>query len=353
MRKETFPGPFELECGEALPELQVTYHLWGDPARQPVIWVFHALTANSDVSEWWPKLFGSGKLLDPDKYCILCANMLGSPYGSTHPGDFPEPDAFPLVTIKDMVAAHRLLADRLGIKEIYLGIGGSMGGQQLLEWNVQEPGRFSYIVPLATNARHSPWGIAFNEAQRMAIRTGWAEGGEKGAQSGLEAARAIALLSYRHYDAYRLTQSEDSDEEYRNFKASSYQQYQGLKLSRRFDARSYFFLTRAMDSHNIGRGWGGVDQALARIEARALVIGIDSDLLFPLAEQVELAEKIRDSRLYVIESTFGHDGFLVELESIGAVVTAFFEDRIEGAAFSAKGLAPRLGSIALPGSETF
>ncbi len=353
MRQETFPGPFELECGESLPELKVAYHLWGDPSRQPVIWVFHALTANSDVSEWWPELFGNGKLLDPDKFCILCANMLGSPYGTTHSGDFPSPEAFPLITIKDMVAAHRLLADKLGIGQISLGIGGSMGGQQLLEWSVQEPGRFSYIVPLATNARHSPWGIAFNETQRMSILAGRARGGEEGARMGLEAARAIALLSYRHYHAYRLTQSEDSDEEYQNFKASSYQQYQGLKLSRRFDAHSYFCLTRAMDSHNLGRGWGGVDQALSRITAKTMIIGIDSDLLFPLAEQVELAEKIPDARLYVIESTFGHDGFLVELESIGAVVMAFLEDRIEGAAFSANGLAPRLGSIALPGSETF
>jgi homoserine O-acetyltransferase len=170
---------------------------------------------------------------------------------------------------------------------------------------------------------------------------------------GLEAARAIALLSYRHYDAYRLTQSEDSDEEYQNFKASSYQQYQGLKLRRRFDPDSYFCLTRSMDSHNLGRGRNGVDEALASIQAKALIIGIDSDLLFPLVEQVELAEKIRDARLYVIESTFGHDGFLVELESIGTVVMAFLENRIEGAAFSANGLAPRLGSIALPGSETF
>lgn len=353
MNQITFPEPFELESGQVLPELRVAYHSWGNPSSERVIWVFHALTANSDVSEWWPALFGPGLLLDPDQYRIICANMLGSPYGSTHPGDLDNGSDFPLVTVRDLVAAHRRLAQHLNIQDIYLGIGGSMGGQQLLEWSVQEPGRFSFIVPLATNAKHSPWGIAFNEAQRMAIEAGRLGGGEEGAQKGMEAARAMALLSYRHYEAYKQTQSEDSDDLIHDFKASSYQRYQGLKLSRRFDAHSYYTLSRTMDSHNIGRNRGGIQEALARIKSKALVIGIDSDILFPLTEQIEITQHIKDARLYVIESTFGHDGFLVELQSIGRIIQAFLNGEIQEAAFSANGLGPRLEKLALPGSESF
>ncbi len=352
MKYVTFPGPFELESGESLPELKIAYHSWGELQSKKVVWVFHALTANSDVSEWWPGLFGAGKLLDPDKYFIICANMLGSCYGSSCPDALPTGTEFPLITIRDMVKAHKMLATHLGIEQIHLGLGGSMGGQQLLEWSVQEPERFEFIVPLATNAKHSPWGIAFNEAQRMAIEAG-RPAGKDGARMGLEAARAMALLSYRHYQAYEKTQSEAEDTKLSDFKASSYQRYQGTKLSSRFDVDSYYTLSKAMDSHNIGRDRNGIANALSRIEAKALVIGIDSDILFPMDEQIELALHLKNARLYVIESTFGHDGFLVELDTIGETVKAFLEGRMDQTTFFADRMGERLGKLALPGSESF
>lgn len=299
---------FVLEGGGTLQNLTIRYTTIGslDDEKSNVVWVFHALTGNSEPVEWWSGLFGEGRFFDPSKYFIICANMIGSCYGSTEPVDFE----FPLITIRDQVRAFKQLKEHLGIPKVHIGIGGSMGGQQLLQWAVQDPELFEIIIPIATNAKHSPWGIAFNETQRMAI--------ELDPEKGIETARAIAMLSYRHYATYENTQS-DTDARIDKYSASSYQQYQGQKLSKRFSPFSYYTLSKAMDSHNIGKDVE-VEIALQQIQAKAIVIGIDSDILFPLHEQELLAKSIRDSAFFSVSSNYGHDGFLVETAQISRIL---------------------------------
>lgn len=328
---------FRMECGYVLPELEISYTTYGTltPEKDNVIWVFHALTANADPVEWWPGVVGKGFLIDPDEHFIVCANMLGSCYGTTGP-DSIDPRTgekygagFPLVTVKDMVAAHKLLQAHLGIESIFLGIGGSMGGQQLLEWASTDVDLFKNICAIATNARHSAWGIAFNTAQRMAIeadatfRYNYDGAGEKG----LQAARAIAMLSYRNQNTYRKTQT-DFEDKVDDFKASTYQYYQGEKLSSRFTVLSYWYLSKAMDSHNIGRGKKSVRNALKSIKANTLVVGIKTDILFPYAEQKFIAKSIKNAELALIDSLYGHDGFLIESGAISRHIQSFLNRKL-------------------------
>ncbi len=321
----TSAEPFLLEGGGLLPELEINYTDYGDH-RLPVVWICHALTANADPQEWWPGLVGPGKLIDPQKYRIICANILGSCYGTTGPASVhPETEApyksnFPLVTIRDMVKAHRHLQHHLQIERIKLCIGGSMGGQQVMEWAIVDPELFESIALLSCNPFHSPWGIAFNEAQRMAIEAGINKDGSIN-PLGLEAARGLAMLSYRNYITFDLAQSE-TEEKIDHFKASSYQRYQGAKLSKRFDAYSYISLSKSMDSHHVGRGRGGVPHALSLIKAKTAVIGINTDVLFPISEQKVLADYIPHATFDKIHSDYGHDGFLLEYESIERVLSS-------------------------------
>jgi len=291
-----------LELGQKLHGVQIGYHTFGtlNKSRNNVIWVCHALTANSDVMDWWAGLFGDNDLFNPEEHYIVCANVLTSPYGTTNPLSINPLTgrgyylAFPQTTIRDMVQVHRLLAEHLGIAQIKLLIGGSLGGQQAMEWAIAEPNRIENLVLIATNAKHSPWGIAFNESQRLAIstdRTFYANQ-PNGGNKGLKAARAMALLSYRGYEAFCSTQMDKDDEKLDDYKASSYQNYQGEKLVKRFNAYSYWYLSKAMDSHNVGRGRGSIEQALSSITAKTLVIGIKSDFLFPVNEQQLLAQHI-------------------------------------------------------------
>ncbi|MEM9895548.1 MAG: homoserine O-acetyltransferase [Bacteroidota bacterium] len=306
----------KLECGEELTKPVLGFHTYGqlNHDHSNVVWIFHALTANSNPIEWWPGLVGEDHFITPDKYFIVCVNMLSSCYGSEQPHNFD----FPLITIRDMVQAYRHLADHLGIKKVFLGIGGSMGGQQLLEWNVQQPDFFEFIVPMATNAVHSPWAIAFNEAQRMAIKS--SEGNQ-----GVDVARAIGMLSYRAYKTFDLTQK-DSDNRLEDFSASSYQQYQGQKLANRFDMYSYYYLSKAMDSHNIGRYFESVSHALNIITAKALVIGFETDILFPIEEQRIIAQHIPNSKLFLLHSNYGHDGFLIETQQVSKILEEELRD---------------------------
>lgn len=354
-----------LESGEVLDRVTIAYTTHGrlNANRDNVVWVCHALTGNSNPMEWWPGLVGEGDVLDPNKYFIVCANILGSCYGTTGPLHYKKGETqkygldFPLITTRDMAQLHQVLAIHLGIQQIYLGIGGSMGGQQLLEWSVMQPRLFKYLCVLATNARHSPWGIAFNEAQRMAMEADETLGtdAEEAGRRGLEAARAIAMLSYRHYQTYDQSQVDTDSNKLNDYRASSYQRYQGEKLWKRFDPAAYWVLSRAMDSHHLGRERGSLEQALASILARTLVIGIDSDILFPVAEQSEIAEHIPNSRFEIISSEFGHDGFLTETKAITLLLNDFLSDQFNGRAPS-----PRLRkkvafrhNYALPGSESF
>ena len=296
-----------------------------------MVWIFHALTANSDPAEWWTGLVGDEKLFDPASNFIVCVNMPGSCYGSIGPLDTnPETNApyyhdFPFFTTRDMALAYQPLKDFLGIEKIHIGIGGSMGGQQLLEWAIEEPLLFDFIFPIATNAQHSAWGIAFNASQRLAIETDptWRQSNETAGIEGMKTARGIALISYRNYDVYEQGQSEMENEKLNYFKSESYQRYQGEKLAKRFNAFSYYFLSKGMDAHNVGRKRTSIVNALQQIKAKTLVIGIESDILFPLAEQQYLAKHIPGAAYLSIYSTYGHDGFLLEFEQIQDCITTF------------------------------
>jgi homoserine O-acetyltransferase len=335
-----YTEPFVLESGQVLTQFHLAYTTQGklNAERDNVIWVFHALTANSDPSEWWHGLIGKGKYFDPADYFIVCVNMPGSCYGSLSPFDRdPERGVswfhdFPWFTTRDMVRAYHHLKNHLGIRSIKIGLGGSMGGQQLLEWAIDEPELFEYIIPIATNARHSPWGIAFNATQRFCIETDptWRERSPDAGIDGMKVARAVALLSYRNYYTYTLSQAgaHADDSVYGPlFKAETYQQYQGEKLAKRFNAFSYYFLSKSMDAHDVGRGRDGVEKALQAIKAKTLVITIKSDILFPLLEQEFLAEHIPGARHAIIDSHYGHDGFLLEFEKIGMLATSFIASK--------------------------
>lgn len=342
MSAETFKysKTITLESGQKLHGLQIGYHTFGKPNkhRNNVIWCCHALTANSDVMDWWAGLFGENDLFNPEEHFIVCANILTSPYGTSNPLSINPLTkqayflAFPQVTIRDMVQAHQILAEHLGIDKIKVLIGGSLGGQQAMEWSIIEPNKIENLILIATNAKHSPWGIAFNEAQRLAIstdRTFYAnqpDGGNKG----LKAARSMALLSYRGYEAYCSTQLDKDNEKTDDYKASSYQNYQGEKLVKRFNAYSYWYLSKAMDSHNVGRGRGNAEKALNTIKAKTLVIGITSDFLFPVNEQQYLAQHISNAVYSEFNSPFAHDSFLIETEILTKTIASFLGDSLSG-----------------------
>lgn len=336
----TYTGTFELESGSKLQGLQIGYNTYGtlNQTKDNVVWVCHALTANSDVFDWWKGLFGEGCYFNPDEHFVICANVLGSAYGTASPLHIdpatgqPYYLSFPAFTIRDIVKAHKLLADHLQIDKIEILLGGSLGGQQALEWSIIEPARVKNLILIATNARHSPWGIAFNESQRLALSADqtFNAGAPDGGSKGLKAARSIALLSYRSYKTYDITQQEHDDNLTNNFKASSYQAYQGQKLVNRFNAYSYWFLTKAMDSHNVGRGRHSVANALGLIKARTLVIGIKSDVLFPVEEQQYLFRHIPKSAFAELDSFYGHDGFLIDTEDLKNIITSFFKTDVKG-----------------------
>ena len=304
---------FELENGEKLDSIEIAYHCYGKFSKEtPVIWVCHALTANSDVSDWWAGLFGKDKTLDPEKYFIVCPNNLGSCYGTSFENSNSE---LTLISTRDISRSHLLLMQQLGIESLFMLIGGSQGGQIALELAYSLKERIKNLVLLATNARHSSWGIAFNEAQRMCI--------ESNSEEGLKAARAIAMLSYRNYEMYSKTEKVEDYDKISDYGAAAYQRYQAEKLKKRFDSRSYLILSRAMDSHNLGRGRGELGQVLNRIGTKTLIIGISSDILFPISELQFLAKHLPDSLLSIIDSAYGHDGFLTESIKINKIIRAF------------------------------
>lgn len=323
---------FSLENGAALPSLTIAYHTFGtlNANRDNVIWVCHALTANSDVSDWWSGLFGPGNVFDPERYFIVCANIIGSCYGSTCARSINPATGraygmdFPLVSIRDLARAHELLRQHLQINAIELCIGGSCGGHQVLEFAALIPKNIQKIALLVCAAHESAWAIAIHEAQRLAILadpTVWENADTAGA-AGLKAARAIGLLSYRTIEAYRDTQS-DHDARLENFRAAGYQQYQGEKLVKRFYAQCYYHLTRTLDTHQMGRQRGGMEAALREITMPAFVFSIEKDLLIPPFEQHFLAENLPAAQFVSLNSKFGHDGFLIETEFLKKALLAF------------------------------
>lgn len=329
---------FPLEKGNSLPCLQIAYHTYGklNAKRDNCIWVCHGLTANSDVADWWPHTVVKDGFLDPDKYFIVCANMIGSCYGSTGPmSENPETgepwfDKFPKLTIRDMVNANRILADHLGLSTIYSIIGSSLGGFQAMEWGIVEPQRFKSMVLIATAPYASPWAIAIDETQRMSIMADktFGEKSSHAGREGLAAARAIALLSYRGAKGYNLTQQDlpSADNAVPDYhRACSYQRHQGDKLVKRFDAYSYMTILDAFDTHNIGRGRNGIQEALKHLSMPVLTVGITSDIIFSPEEIKAFTAWIPDALYREISSQFGHDGFLVEHSLLNTIIRDFFK----------------------------
>lgn len=332
-----YSQPFPLERGGELPCVRIAYHTFGrlNEKRDNCIWVCHALTANSDVADWWPHTVVKDGFLDPEKYFIVCANIIGSCYGTTGPlsenPDTGEPwyDSFPKLSMRDMVRGHILLADHLNLNSIFSLIGSSVGGFQAIEWAIMEPQRFQSLVLIATAPYASPWAIAIDETQRMAIFADktYGEKHKDAGKDGLAAARALALLTYRGGKGYNLTQqdvpseNEDVPEYHR---ACSYQKHQGDKLIKRFDAYSYVSILDTFDTHNVGRGRGGMQKALALIQCPVLCVGITTDLIFTPEEMMILSSQIPNSRYKEISSQFGHDGFLVEHTLLNTIIQDFF-----------------------------
>lgn len=325
---------FSLESGAILPGVTIAYHTYGtlSPRKDNVIWVCHALTANSDVADWWPHTVEKGKFLDPERYFIICANILGSHYGTTGPlsvnplTGHPWYGSFPEITVRDMVNCHHLLAGHLGIGRVKMLIGSSIGGFQCLEWAIMYPDFAERLVLIATSPRSKAWAIAFNESQRMALETDptFGEESDTAGAAGLATARSIALLSYRGQPAYDKTQDDtDACKKTSGYRACSYQRYQGGKLKQRFNAYSYYRFTQAIDSHNVGRGRHSLESSLAGIRCRCCIIAITSDILFPPSEHDLLRQQIPETEYHLIDSDFGHDGFLIEHEKLNRIILNF------------------------------
>lgn len=325
---------FSFEDGSVFVDVPVAYQTWGtlNAARDNVVLVCHALTGNTDIDAWWPGLAGPGRALDPERDFIVCANVIASPYGSLSPLSIdpatgkPYGPSFPVPTIRDTVALHRRLLDALGIRQVAFAIGGSMGGMQVLEWAFF--GDFvQALVPIAVGGRHSAWCIAWSEAQRHAIMSDpdWSEPARDATGRGLAIARMMAMISYRSAASFesRFGRNLRSAGGAQQFEMESYLRYQGQKLVDRFDPVCYVRLTQCMDTHDVSRGRGDYADVLASIEQPALVIGIDSDVLYPLSEQRELESHLPNAELAVLHAPHGHDSFLIERDTVNDLVLSW------------------------------
>ena len=337
-------GDLPLESGVVLPAVRLAYETWGTFDGSNAVLILHALTADSHVvgpagvghasPGWWEGLVGPGNAIDTDRQFVVAANILGGCQGSTGPssptaGGEPWGGSFPYITVRDQVRAEAALADSLGIDRWYGVIGGSAGGMRAIEWAVEWPERVERLFLLATSAAASAEQIALSSIQVDAIRadpyysSGDYYNGPAGPLSGLDLARRIAHVSYRSElelaDRFgRTAQGSEVIGAGGRFAIESYLQHHGTKLLKRFDANSYIVLSEAMNSHDVGRGRGGIAAALARVTAQTLVAGIDSDRLYPLLQQQQLAEGIGTSGpLEIVKSPHGHDGFLIETEQVG------------------------------------
>lgn len=328
-------GDLLLENGETLPDITIAYQSWGElnADKSNAILVNHAMTGWSDIPGWWPQMVGPGLPFDTDKYFVLCPNVIGGCQGSTGPASIA-PDGkrygsrFPIVTIRDMVNAEIAFSDALGIDKYLLAVGPSLGGMRSLEWAVQLPERVSAICTIGSSAVATGDQIGTFSVQIQAIKSDpHFNGGDyyeqvRGPVDGMGIARRIAHLTYRTESEMdvRFGRQLQGDETGR-YAVQSYLDHQANKLAKRFDANTYIALTDAMNSHDIGRERGGVVKALASVKVPVVVVSIDTDRLFVPRLQVEISELVPTAEPpIVISSEFGHDGFLVESEAMGAAI---------------------------------
>tara|TARA_R110002124_G_scaffold45693_1_gene137912 strand:- start:17955 stop:19025 length:1071 start_codon:yes stop_codon:yes gene_type:complete len=324
------------ESGFDFSSIDIAWNSWGtlNENRDNVILICHALTGNSNAEDWFSGLFEPDGIIDPDKHFVLCINNLGSCYGSTSPTSIspisgkPFQADFPKITIRDVVLHQQLLLDFLEIKGIEMAIGGSMGGMVALEFGLMD-NRIRSLALIAMGKSHSPWAIGISHAQRQAIYAdeNWKDGFydlDLPPKKGLSAARSLAMITYRSAQNYEQKFGRGFNESNSRFEVESYLEYQGEKLQNRFDANSYITLTEAMDSHDVSRNRGSFNEVLSSLTKPCLIIGINSDLLYPITEQKELAELIPNSAFKQITSQYGHDAFLIEFEQINQHLKTFY-----------------------------
>lgn len=352
-------GPLDLEAGGRLPAVRMAYETWGElnDAGDNAVLVLHALTGDSHVTGepapghatagWWSNLVGPGGAIDTDRWFVVAPNVLGGCQGTTGPASAapdgrPWGSRFPYVTVRDQVAAEIALTERLGIESWALVIGASMGGHRVLEWGVMAPDRVRGLAPIATAAATSGDQIAWAHPQIGAIRSdpGF-HGGDyyglpdgEGPHRGLAVARQIAHTTYRSARELderfgRIPQHGEDPMNGGRYAVQSYLDHHGDRLARRFDANTYLALTESMLTHDLGRDRGGVEAALATITASALVVAVDTDRLFPVAQSERIAAGIPGAGpVALIRSDYGHDGFLIEADQLGAIVTEFLTERV-------------------------
>lgn len=347
-RQELKLGLTTLSGGAHLPEVEVAFEQYGELSSygDNAILVCHALTGSARAAGengWWDPVIGPEAALDTDRYAVFCANILGSCYGTSGPLSIdpltgrPYGPHFPHVSVGDMVAVQRQLMAALGVKSLVTVAGGSLGGLQVLEWAVQAPEMVRSIAPIGCSLSHSPWAIAFNETARQAIRVdpNWHAGDYAShgvsPDDGLALARMVAMISYRSCESFedrfgRRERLGDEDGTGR-YEIESYLHYQGEKLVQRFDANCYMRITEAMDSFDVGQGRGGAAKALAPFRGPALVMGIETDILYPVHQQQEIAATLEangnDVTFDLIRSIHGHDAFLMEWDQLDTALRAF------------------------------
>ena len=332
--------PFTTELGGLLPSVRVAYRTWGtlNSRKDNVVLICQALTGSADADAWWDGMFSRGGAFDESTDFIICTNVLGSCYGTTGPisvnpltGSHYGP-AFPLITIRDMVHVQRLLLAGLGIERVKLVVGASLGGMQVLEWGFLYPDVVQALMPMGASGRHSSWCIGQSEAQRQAIyadrdwNDGWYQEGHPPGK-GLAAARMMAMCTYRSFENFQSRFGREVQEG-STFKVESYLRHQGRKLVERFDANTYITLTKAMDLHDLSRGRGEYEEVLRSIRLPVEILSINSDILYPKEEQEELARLMPNSSILYLDEPYGHDAFLIDVETVSSMVRNFL-DRLE------------------------
>lgn len=335
IKSETFDNPLITDSGYELPEPTVAYQTWGslNRHRNNAVLVCHALTGNTRADEWFSGLFGEGKTLDPERHFIICPNVLGSCYGSTGPASINPKNGkayrtdFPIVNVRDMVRLHQRLLDSLGVQGVELVIGGSLGGMQALEFAIMDL-RVRSAAVIGMGKAHSPWAVGISHTQRQAIYNdpNWKDGfydKDHPPAKGLSLARMIAMNSYRSPKDFESKFGRRIQDGTDIYEVESYLNYQGRKIVDRFDAASYVRLTQAMDAHDVAHNRDTYEEILGGVRVPVLVMGIDTDMLYPTAEQKELADLLPEGEYTEITSPYGHDAFLIEFEQINSLVHSF------------------------------